>query len=175
MKLATAFWAMIIAGIFVTPVQADIFSWTDENGVKHFSNAPPAAAENVTVEFKEYQYDPKADRLRFEIEQEEWEEIIEQAEREEKKESQRAEAERRNRKPTRAELIESEKKRLQNQITMLEKKPLDYFGSFKNKRVRIGYYKYRLETLMQNPDQYFKEPVNFEGNVKETEDSDSSN
>jgi hypothetical protein len=174
MKLATVFLAMIIAGIFVSPVQADIYSWTDENGVKHFSNAPPADAENVTVEFKEYQYDAKADRQRFEIEQEEWEDIFEQAEREEKKERQRAEAERRNRKPTRAELIESEKKRLQNQITVLQKKPLDYFGSFKNKRVRIGYYRYRLETLMQNPDKYFNEPVNFEGNVKETEGSDTS-
>ena len=58
---------------------------------------------------------------------------------------------------------------------MLQEKPLDYFGSFKNKRVRIGYYKYRLETLMQDPDKYINEPVKFEGNVKETEDSDTSN
>ena len=108
------------------------------------------------------------------MEQDEWESVFNQAEREEKKERQRADAERRNRKPTRAELVESEKKRLLNQITMLEEKPLEYFGSFKNKRVRIGYYKYRLETLMQNPDKYFKEPAKFEGNVKDTEDSDTS-
>ncbi len=175
MKLATALFTMIMAGIFVTPLHADIYSWTDENGVKHFSNAPPADAKDVTVEFKEYQYDEKTDRQRFEMEQEEWESIFKQAESEEKKEMQRAETERRNRKPTRAELIESEKQRLLNQITMLEEKPLDYFGSFKNKRVRIGFYKYRLETLMQDPDKYFKEPATFEGNVKETEDSGTSN
>jgi hypothetical protein len=175
MKLTTAFFTMILAGIFVTPLYADIYSWTDENGVKHFSNAPPGDAEDVTVEFKEYQYDAKADRQRFDMEQDEWESVFKQAEREEKKERQRAEAERRNRKPTRAELVEAEKERLLNQITMLEEKPLEYFGSFKNKRVRLGYYKYRLETLMQNPDKYFKEPATFQGNVKETEDSDTSN
>jgi len=60
-------------------------------------------------------------------------------------------------------------------VTTLEEKPLDYFGSYKNKRVRIGYYKYRLETLMQDPDKYFNEPMSFEGNVKPTEDSDASN
>lgn len=175
MKLSVIFFALMIAGFFVTPLHADIYSWTDENGVKHFSNAPPADAHNITVEFKEYQYDAKADRQRFEMEQEEWEKVFKQAEREERRERQRAEAERQNRKPTRAELIKSEKQRLQNQISMLEKKPLDYFGSFKNKRVRIGYYKYRLETLMQDPDKYFNEPVKFEGNVKETEGSDTSN
>ena len=174
MNFATAFFTMIIAGFFVTPLHADIYSWTDENGVKHFSNAPPADAQDVTVEFKEYQYNAKADRQRIEMEQEEWEEVFRQAEREEKKERQQAEAERQNRKPTRAELVESEKQRLLNKITLLEEKPLDYFGSYKNKRVRIGYYKYRLETLMQNPDKYFKESATFEGNVKNPEASDTS-
>lgn len=172
MKFAIALLAIFLAGLFVTPLHADIYSWTDENGVKHFSNAPPADAQNVNVEFKEYQYNEKADRQRFEMEQEEWESVFREAEREEKKERQQAEAERRNRKPTRAELIESEKQRLLNKVTELEEKPLDYFGSYKNKRVRIGFYKYRLDTLMQDPDKYFNQPAQFEGNVKPTEDSD---
>jgi len=41
-----------------------------------------------------------------------------------------------------------------------------YFGSQKNKRTRIGFYKYRLETLEQDPDKYFSEPEKFEGNIK---------
>ncbi len=172
MKFTIALFAIFLAGLFVIPLHADIYSWTDENGVKHFSNAPPADAQNVNIEFKEYQYNEKADRQRFEMEQEEWESVFREAEREEKKERQQAEAERRNRKPTRAELIESEKQRLLNKVTELEEKPLDYFGSYKNKRVRIGFYKYRLETLMQDPDKYFNQPVQFEGNVKPTEDSD---
>ncbi|MCK4984968.1 MAG: hypothetical protein KAS40_05585, partial [Desulfobacterales bacterium] len=59
-----------------------------------------------------------------------------------------------------------ERKRLEATIADLEEKPLDYFGSFKNKRVRLGYYRYRLETLMRDPDKYFNQPSSFEGNVK---------
>jgi hypothetical protein len=51
---------------------------------------------------------------------------IKQAEREAKERRQRAEAERRNRKPTRAKLIEFEKQRLLNKITMLEEKPSNH-------------------------------------------------
>ena len=66
------------------------------------------------------------DRQLFEMEQEEWEAIFKQAEREAKERRRRAEAERRNRKPTRAKLIEFEKQRLLNKITMLEEKPSNH-------------------------------------------------
>ena len=66
--------------------------------------------------------------------------------------------------------IAAEKERLEAQIAELEEKPLEYFGSQKNKRTRIGFYKYRLETLEQDPDKYFSEPEKFEGNVKASED-----
>jgi flagellar biosynthesis/type III secretory pathway M-ring protein FliF/YscJ len=62
--------------------------------------------------------------------------------------------------------IAAEKERLEDKIAELEEKPLEYFGSQKNKRTRIGFYKYRLETLEQDPDKYFSEPEKFEGNVK---------
>jgi hypothetical protein len=48
-------------------------------------------------------------------------------------------------------------------------RPLDYFGSERNKRARIGYYRYRLEALNTDPDKYFSNPVPFEGNVKNSE------
>jgi len=64
------------------------------------------------------------------------------------------------------ENIAAEKERLEAKIAELEEKPLDYFGSQKNKRVRLGYYRYRLETLTQNPEKYFSQPSSFEGNVK---------
>ena len=66
--------------------------------------------------------------------------------------------------------IAAEKERLEAQIAELEEKPLEYFGSQKNKRTRIGFYKYRLETLEQDPDKYFSEPEKFEGNLKASED-----
>ena len=62
--------------------------------------------------------------------------------------------------------IAAEKERLEAKIAELEEKPLEYFGSQKNKRTRIGFYKYRLETLEQDPDKYFSEPEKFEGNIK---------
>jgi len=62
--------------------------------------------------------------------------------------------------------IAAEKERLEDKIADLEAKPLEYFGSQKNKRTRIGFYKYRLETLEQDPEKYFSEPEKFEGNVK---------
>jgi len=66
--------------------------------------------------------------------------------------------------------IAAEKERLEEKIADLEGKPLEYFGSQKNKRTRIGFYKYRLETLEQDPEKYFSEPEKFEGNVKASED-----
>jgi len=68
------------------------------------------------------------------------------------------------------ERIAAEKERLEAQIAELEEKPLEYFGSQKNKRTRIGFYKYRLETLEQDPEKYFSEPEKFEGNIKGSED-----
>ena len=67
------------------------------------------------------------------------------------------------------ERIAAEKEMLEDKIAELEAKPLDYFGSQKNKRARIGFYKYRLETLEQDPDKYFSEPEEFEGNIKTSE------
>lgn len=65
--------------------------------------------------------------------------------------------------------IAAEKIKLEAKIAELEEKPLEYFGSQKNKRTRVGFYKYRLETLMQDPDKYFSEPEEYEGNIKKPE------
>jgi len=62
--------------------------------------------------------------------------------------------------------IVAEKERLEDKISELEAKPLEYFGSQKNKRTRIGFYKYRLETLEQDPEKYFSEPEEYQGNLK---------
>jgi hypothetical protein len=87
------------------------------------------------------------------------------AQAEERKRVEKAE---KNRKPTRQELIEAEKERLEKRIAYLEEQPLEFFGSQKNKTVRIGYYRYRLQALNEDPDKYFSQPSSFEGNVKKT-------
>jgi hypothetical protein len=68
------------------------------------------------------------------------------------------------------ERIEAEQDMLENKIADLEEKPLEYFGSQKNKRTRVGFYKYRLELLLKDPETYFAEPEEYQGNVKTPED-----
>ncbi|MGD8757020.1 MAG: hypothetical protein PVF98_15215, partial [Desulfobacterales bacterium] len=116
-------------------------------------------------------HDAAADQQRTEDQNEELTELIRDLEQEEQRQAaearkKAAEAEK-NRKPTQQERVTAEKKRLEEKIAELEEKPLDYFGSQKNKRVRIGYYRYRLEELMSDPDKYFNQPSQFEGNTKQ--------
>ncbi|MFZ0614104.1 MAG: DUF4124 domain-containing protein [Desulfobacterales bacterium] len=58
----------------------------------------------------------------------------------------------------RQQLIDREKKRLALAIQDLEAAPLEKFGSQNNKRRQVGYYKYRLEKLLSDPDGYFAYP-----------------
>jgi hypothetical protein len=51
--------------------------------------------------------------------------------------------------------IEREKNRLLKAISDLEAAPLNKFGSYDNKRRQVGYYKYRLEELLESPEKYF--------------------
>jgi hypothetical protein len=173
MKFATLVLAIFLVGPSPATLNAEIYSWTDENGVKHYGNVPPPDTDNVKVEFKEYQHNQKADQQRSDVEQEEMEGLIRDIERDnrnaEAAEKKRAEAAKKNQPPTREQLIEDEKKRLQDLIIQLEEAPLDRYGSQRNKILTIGFYKNRLQALLENPDKYFSEPVSFEGNVQNPE------
>ena len=160
--------------LWVPAANADIYSWTDENGVKNFGNQPPENATDVKVIFKEKPHDAAADQQRHDEQNREMTELLRNLEEEEARraaeEREKAAEAQRNREPTQQERVETEKNRLENKIAELEAKPLDYFGSQKNKRVRIGFYRYRLEALMQDPEKYFNQPISFEGNVKKPEE-----
>ena len=153
------------------PNAKEVYTWTDENGVKHFSDTPPAEAEGAKPVFKEYKYDEAADRQRTESDEKAIQKAVkninqEYAEAEQKKQQQEEEAEA-NKAPTMEEKIEDERTRLNLKIAELESLPLDHFGSQQNKIRSIGYYKYRLADLEKDPEKYFREPPpRFEGNVK---------
>jgi hypothetical protein len=158
--------------LWVPAANADVYSWTDENGVKHFGNQPPENAANVKMVFKEKPHDEAADQQRTEAQNKELTDLIRDLEEEEQREAaenrkKAAEAER-NSEPSQMDRVETERARLQAKIDDLVERPLDYFGSERNKRARIGYYRYRLEALNSDPDKYFKNPVPFEGNVKDS-------
>jgi len=172
--LITFIFLILFVFMGVGSLNADIYTWTDGKGVKHYSNVPPEDATDAEVVFPEAEYDESKDQQRFEMEQDEWQKLVNEIEEEDQREQEekkrQAEEAERNRPPTEAELIAAEKERLEKKIAELEEKPLDYFGSQRNKIVRLGYYHYRLEALMQDPEKYFKSPEQFEGNVKYSND-----
>ena len=170
MKRLICLFSLIAILLWVPASNADVYSWTDENGVKHFGNQPPDNAANAKLVFKEEPHDAAADQQRTDTQNKELTELIRELEAEEAR--QKAEERKRtaeaaqNQQPTQQDRVEAEKYRLEAKITELEEKPLDYFGSERNKRARIGYYRYRLEALNTDPDKYFSNPVPFEGNMK---------
>jgi hypothetical protein len=80
---------MALTGLFGTPqLDAEIYKWVDENGVKHYSNMPPANARNVKVVGHEIQHDEAADQERVKAEQKETEALIEKNKKEEQQASE---------------------------------------------------------------------------------------
>jgi len=171
MKIINILTISVLTFFCVSTLAAEIYIWTDEKGVKHYSDHPPENAESydVQTETQTYQHDEEADKQRTETEQKQLQDAIkEENENDEKQQQEAAEAER-NRPPTQEEKIAAEKDKLENKIAWLEEQPLEYYGSQRNKIARIGFYRYRLEALLQDPDKYFKNPEKFEGNIKESE------
>lgn len=88
---------LIIIGIFIAgSAQADIYQWTDKNGVKHFTNYQPPAHATILMKTKEEPYDEAADRARMEADRQYQLELdrAELAQREADIEQREAEAER---------------------------------------------------------------------------------
>ena len=62
----------ITVGCFVaTSLYADIYEWTDEEGVKHYTNYAPPPEAKILMKTQEVPYDEAADRARMEAEREE--------------------------------------------------------------------------------------------------------
>jgi hypothetical protein len=169
-RLIAALIFFVIPGL--SYLSADVYRWTDAQGNVFYGNQPPADARNVNLMFKEMASAPGVGGAVREEGQRNAEAIIQELEDEEKREEaarKKTESAKSNAPSSRDEQIAAEKVRLEKKIAELEGMPLEDFGSQKNKRVRIGYYQYRLDTLMSNPDDYFANPESFEGNVKTPE------
>ncbi len=152
---------------------ADIYRWSDDKGTVHFGNRPPADARDIRVVFKEIPSEAPAGPPAMEDQGQSAEAVIQEFEEERRRgeERMRKQSEDVNRTapPTREDVIAREKERLEKKIVELEQMPLEQFGSQRNKRVQIGFYEYRLQDLMKDPEAYFKNPVSFEGNVPSPE------
>ena len=166
------FRVLIAAICFILPglsfLSADIYRWTDKQGTTHFGNSVPSDALDVKVVSRETGSGPTASAPVPERDAKSTEEIIQEHEddlQREREAREQADEMRKPAPPTQSDIITREKERLEKKILELEQKPLEFFGSQQNKRVRIGYYEYRLQALMADPDNYFKNPEPFEGNV----------
>jgi hypothetical protein len=87
---------LIVAGCLIAgPLHADIYEWTDENGVKHFTNFAPPDDATILIKSEEVPYDEAADRARIEAERQQQLELarLEIAEREAQLERREADAE----------------------------------------------------------------------------------
>lgn len=167
-RLIAALIFFLVTGL--SCLSADVYRWTDAQGNVYYGNQPPPGARDARVMFKE-QSSPAAGQPAGD-EAPSTEAVLQELEDElRRKEEVRKDADsvKKNTAPGQAELVAREKVKLEKKIEELENAPLEQFGSQRNKRVRIGYYQYRLETLLSNPDEYFKNPEPFEGNISTPE------
>ncbi|MGD8290354.1 MAG: DUF4124 domain-containing protein [Desulfobacterales bacterium] len=175
MKRFITLMIVVVTFLCVSVLNADVYVWTDENGVKHYSDHPPENVDDYEVQKGSQPNRNNVDENSQQAAEEnkDVQEFIRQAdenfEKQQQEEKRRAEEAEENRPPTEEEKIAAEREKLEMKIAELEEQPLEYFGSQRNKIARIGFYRYRLEALLQDPDKYFKNPETFEGNIKESE------
>jgi hypothetical protein len=83
--------------LFAGSLHADIYEWTDENGVKHFTNFAPPDDATILMKSEEVPYDEAADRARIEADRQQQLEFakLEMAAREAELERRETEAQRR--------------------------------------------------------------------------------
>jgi hypothetical protein len=197
MKRVGVLIVILLSNLYALGLQAEMYEWTDERGVKHYSNVSPTESaegfkkkqekkENRSpgntsrpVEktktfkrktFSPQKYDPESEsdspsdaeqdseadfftNLNLDLEQFPiTQDDLINAENARlqliKKYSEENNIER-------EELIQIEKNRLKKAIEDLEAAPLDKFGSLKNKRRQLTYYRYRLDALENSPETYF--------------------
>ncbi len=149
--------------LFITDLNADnIYSWTDENGVKQYSNtAPDKDRKDVEIikeiphtqddEKKSGQATNELDRVLDELEVENRAAEIEREEKDKKIEAEKNKAaqDKLNKK------IQTEKERLQNEIRRIEQLASGGTFSLAMKKFKIKEYQEKLDLLERSPEEYF--------------------
>ena len=153
----------ILVLLLITDLNADkIYSWTDENGVRQYSNtAPGKDAEDVQIikEIPHTQDDEKKpgqdanelDRVLDELEAENRAAEIEREEKDKKIEAEKNKAaqDKLNKK------IQTERERLQNEIRRIEQLALGGTFSLAMKKSKIKEYQEKIDLLERSPEEYF--------------------
>jgi len=154
MKSIAIVMVLIFAGLTVPGVQAEIYFWTDENGVKHYSQTPPADRSVTIKTAPEMQPDPTAEQKIEKLNEENIDAILEELEKEEQASAPKPA--RTNKPPSRQERIQTERESLGDKIQYVEGLPPSAFANSRSRQAIIGRYQYRMQELLSNPDEYFK-------------------
>ena len=145
---------LFLGGFIVSGVQAEIYSWTDENGVKHYSHTPPPEQD---VQFKsapEIKSDPAVVKKEEIINEQNVEALLKELGQDESTPPPDKSASKKP--PTREQRIQAEAEKLQEKIEFLEQLPPEAYTNMRSKQAIIGRYQYRLTELQSNPESYFK-------------------
>ena len=145
---------LIFAGLTASGAQAEMYSWTDDNGVKHYSHTPPGDRSVPVKALDEIQPDPATEQKIEKINEENVDAIIEAIDKEEQ--TSPGQPAKSPNPPSRRERIQQEKKILEEKIAWLEQLPPQAYANMRSKQAIIGRYKYRMEQLLSDPDAYFK-------------------
>ena len=154
MKSITMVLVFIFIVLTASGVQAEIYSWTDENGVKHYSHTPPPDRSVPVKTAPEIQPSPTTDQEIEKINEENIDAILQALEKEEQTSAPKPAKVQKP--PSRQERIAAEKEKLEEKIAWLEQLPPQAFTNTRSKQAIIGRYQYRMQLLLSNPDEYFK-------------------
>jgi hypothetical protein len=134
---------------------AEIYSWTDEKGVKHYSHTPPADRSLRLRTAPEIPNNPTDTRQPVTINEENVETLLEELDKENTPSAATGSGPRQ--KPSRQQRIQNERKKLEEKLDYLESLPPDSFANSRSRDVIIGKYRYRLQQLRSDPDAYFNQ------------------
>ena len=154
MKSIAMVMLFIFIGLTASGVQAEIYSWTDENGVKHYSHTPPPDRSVSVKTAPEIQPGPTTDQKIEKINEENIDAILEELDKKEQASAQKTAKVQKP--PSRQERIAAEKEKLEDKIAWLQQLPGEAYTNTRSKQAIIGRYQYRMQQLLSNPDEYFK-------------------
>lgn len=152
--------SVFVVMLWVCPCLADenIYTWTDKNGVKRFSDRQPEDVKHydtirIPPDQSEYgapaggsrpEYDQMIESIRQKKQQTEQERI--------QTEADRAAEEKRNADARKKERIEAERRQLQEKIDDIKKRPTGRTYSQSLKNAQIGEIEKQLDKLKNSPD-----------------------
>ena len=154
MKSNTVVLVLILASLTVSGGQAEIYSWTDENGVKHYSHTPPTERSIPVKSTPEITSDPSAYAIQEVINETNVEAVIRQLDQADAASPPKAAPTKKP--PSRKERIAAEAEKLEEKIAWLEQLPAEAYANTRSKQAIIGRYRYRLTQLQSDPDDYFR-------------------